>query len=192
VVASVNIFERGGPDDVLYWEDNEIVQCRGCRLLSFRKNWKSTDDTTYDSEGNESLDDHAALFPPRIAGRQLIDDVWHLPKRIQNIYMETYSALCNQLRVLSGIGIRALVETVCKDKAAVGKNLKEQIDNLVVLGILTRDGADFLHSLRIMGNNAAHDVEPQTEDDLDIAFDIVEHLLQGVYLLRIKASKLPK
>ena len=106
--------------------------------------------------------------------------------------METYSALCNQLRVLSGIGIRALVETVCKDKAAVGKNLKEQIDNLVVLGILTRDGADFLHSLRIMGNNAAHDVEPQTEDDLDIAFDIVEHLLQGVYLLRIKASKLPK
>lgn len=52
------------------------------------------------------------------------------------------------------------------------------------------EGAKILHSLRIMGNQAAHKVKPHSEEDLRTAFDVVEHLLQGVYVLPAKASRL--
>ncbi len=60
------------------------------------------------------------------------------------------------------------------------------------MGVLTTDGPSNLHCLRIMGNQAAHEVKPHSEADLSIAFDVVEHLLEGVYILPKKATKLPK
>jgi hypothetical protein len=45
----------------------------------------------------------------------------------------------NDQPVLTGIGIRALVETVCKDRKTKGKNLAEQIDDLVTIGALPRE-----------------------------------------------------
>jgi len=60
------------------------------------------------------------------------------------------------------------------------------------MGVLTKDGADILHSLRNMGNDAAHEVKPHSEVELNVAFDVVENLLENVYLLPQKAKKLPK
>lgn len=85
-----------------------------------------------------------------------------------------------------------MIEVVCKNQATTGASLENKIDDLVKMGVLTKDGAEILHSLRMMGNKAAHEVKPHSEEELNIAFDVVEHLLQGVYLLPIKASKLPK
>jgi hypothetical protein len=45
---------------------------------------------------------------------------------------------------------------------------------------------------RIMGNVAAHEVKPHKENELNTAFDVVEHLLVGVYLLPAKAAILPE
>lgn len=94
--------------------------------------------------------------------------------------------------VLAGIGLRALVETVCKEREAEGKNLEQRIDNLVAQGVLTLDGAEFLHSLRIMGNQAAHEVKPHPVADLNLAFDVIEHVLTGVYLIPNRAAQLPQ
>jgi hypothetical protein len=60
------------------------------------------------------------------------------------------------------------------------------------MGVLTNDGATILHSLRNMGNDAAHEVKPHREEELKVAFDVVENLLESVYLLPLKAKKLPK
>jgi hypothetical protein len=60
------------------------------------------------------------------------------------------------------------------------------------MGVLTKENADILHSLRNMGNDAAHLVIPHSEEELNVAFDVVENLLYSVYLLPLKAKKLPK
>ena len=58
--------------------------------------------------------------------------------------------------------------------------------------MVTPDGAKILHSLRFMGNDAAHEVEAHPEADLMTALDVVEYLLKGVYILPRLAAKLPK
>jgi len=91
--------------------------------------------------------------------------------------------------VLSGIGIRALIETISKERNASGKDLMEKINDLVVQGVLTKDGADIFHKLRVLGNKAAHEVKPHSRDQLNLALDVVEHLLQGVYILLHHAKR---
>jgi hypothetical protein len=108
------------------------------------------------------------------------------------VYSETRTALANDQPVLAGIGIRAIVETVCKDQSAAGNNLMEKIDDLARKGVVTPDGAKILHSLRFMGNDAAHEVKAHAEADLMTALDVVEYLLKGVYILPRLAAKLPK
>ena len=95
----------------------------------------------------------------------------------------------NDQPVLTGIGLRALVETICKDKKASGGNLVEKIGSLVSLGVLTADGATILHRIRTLGNDVAHEVKPHTAEQLGIALGVCEHLLQGVYLLPRHARK---
>jgi hypothetical protein len=191
VLVSANTYRDFGPN-LEYWYQYEIVQCQGCWTISFLKNWQSSDDIYLDDDGKPKLNGHEELYPGRVAGRHKLRNSQYLPSQIFIIYNETHSALCNKLYVLAGVGIRALIEVVCKNKSAKGSDLEKKIDNLVTIGVLTTDGASILHSLRIMGNQAAHEVKPHSETDLNIAFDVVEHLLEGVYLLPQKAKKLPK
>ena len=51
--------------------------------------------------------------------------------------------------------MRALVEAVCMEKSASGNNIEKRIDDLVNKGVLTTEGADILHSIRLIGNKAA-------------------------------------
>ena len=107
----------------------------------------------------------------------------YLPANIRRIYDETLMALSNQAPVLAGIGLRALLDTVCKEKNATGNDLLKKIDSLVGTGILNPASAAILHKIRTLGNAAAHEVKPHNDKQLALAMDIVEHLLKDVYIL---------
>jgi hypothetical protein len=132
------------------------------------------------------------LYPSRVAGRNKLRRSDLLPIAISRIYDETHAALCNKQPILAGVGVRALVEAVCKEEPAVGVNLEKKIDNLVTKGVLTKNGAEILHGLRILGNVAAHEVKPHSELTLNLAMEVVEHLLMDVYILPASTDKLPK
>lgn len=170
---------------VNFQEHYQIIQCQGCRTFSFRK-------SNMDFGGVKGFGAPDELYPSRVAGRHKLEPTFFLPSDVSRIYQETHSAMCNGQSVLAGIGIRALIETVCKQKAAQGSNLEMRIDSLVAMGVLTRDGAEILHGLRILGNVAAHEVQPQSDQTLGTAMDVVEHLLKGVYILPKMAKNLPK
>ena len=153
-------------------------------------NWQSSEDIEYDEYGDERMADHPDLFPPRLKGRKKIKHELELPSLVRGIYEEAHQALCSGQRVLTGIGIRALVEAVCGEKKAPGKNLAERIDGLVDVGVLSKDGAEILHGTRLLGNEAAHKVKPPAEDQLNAAMDVAEHLLTTVYILPAVASPL--
>jgi hypothetical protein len=90
------------------------------------------------------------------------------------------------------MGIRALVEAVCNERAASGKDLASKIDSLASIGLLTADSTEFLHGLRLMGNDAAHEAKRYSEDDLLLALEVAEHLLTNAYIIPARAKKLPK
>jgi uncharacterized protein DUF4145 len=95
------------------------------------------------------------------------------------------------LPVLTGIGIRAIVETVCNERGTTGTKLFQKINSLVTLKLITQQEATVLHDLRFMGNEAAHKVKAHSPDELNLAFDVVEHLLNTVYLLAEQTKRLP-
>jgi hypothetical protein len=177
-----------GTFSVQYWSHYQIVQCRGCETTSFRVSSGNTDDVEQTDRGFE-YNESVTLFPSRNDGRSPIKDMHLLPTSAQRIYDETIKAVNNDQPVLAGIGIRALVESICKDKQAAGGNLAGKIDSLVSLGVLTPDGAKILHKIRTLGNDAAHEVKPHKPAQLGLALDVCEHLLQGVYVLPHHANK---
>jgi hypothetical protein len=47
-----------------------------------------------------------------------------------------------------------------------------------------------LHAIRFLGNDAAHEIREPDERDLLIALDIVDHLLNSVFILERRARRL--
>lgn len=194
VVDAVESGSSSSGDFEVYWaSEYQIVRCLGCETVSFRRASSNSEDG-YAQVGEDEWEQyvHEELFPSPHEGRQPISDVQLLPDKILRIYEESLSALNSRQEVLCGIGIRAIVETVCKDKAANGGDLYSKINSLITQGVLTADGAKILHQLRTLGNNAAHEVKPHGPKELGLAFDVVDHLLLGVYVLPEHAKKVFK
>ncbi|OQW33427.1 MAG: hypothetical protein A4E19_03220 [Nitrospira sp. SG-bin1] len=168
------------------------VMCQGCRTVSFCIESQFSEDYEYDEHEDGYYVKRYELYPNRITGRPEMDSARDIPEGIYDLYAETRTALCSNQPILTGIGIRAIVEAVCKDRGATGHNLEKRIDSLVILKIVTEDGAKILHNLRFMGNDAAHEVKAHKIDELSIAFGVLEYLLQGVYIMPKQASMLPQ
>jgi len=181
----------GSRDYEIYWAtEYQVVRCLGCETVSFRRTNSNSEDGYIQTGEDEWVENiHEEIYPIPYDGRQPISDAHLLPDKIQRIYEESLGALNNRQEVLCGIGVRAIIETVCKDKSAAGSDLYSKINSLVSQGVLTQDGADILHKLRTLGNNAAHEVKPHTPKELGLAFDVVDHLLLGVYILPEHAKR---
>lgn len=176
------------PTDIEY----QIIQCQGCLTISFCESSELSDDDGFELYGNYYPYKHQKFFPNRITGRRAMRESYLLPQGVQQIYDEAHSAICAELQIMAGFGIRAIIETVCKDKGMVGNNLKDRIDALAKAGFVTAAGADILHHLRFMGNAAAHEMKAHSSSEMNAAFDVIEHLLQGVYILPKQTEMLPK
>lgn len=188
VLKSVDESGHGelNPDYDFYWHTSfQIIQCQGCNAITFRSLSSNSEDVYPDGEPAEVEE----LYPNRTEGRPLLSDSHLLPHDLEKIYSETVSALNGRQPVLAGIGIRAIIETVSKDKSATGKDLFSKINSLVSAQVLTKEGADILHKLRTLGNKAAHEVKGHGAKELSLALDVVEHLLQAVYILPFHARR---
>ena len=188
--ATLSGTETGGGGYSTDWAaEYQIIRCLGCEAFSFQSIVGTEHDYVQVGEEEWEYQANVNVYPNPREGRQPLADVALLPDKIERIYEESLQSLNDTQPVLCGIGIRAIIETVCKDKSATGGDLFNKINSLVGLGVLTQDGADILHKLRTMGNDAAHEVKPHSLQELGLAFDVVDHLLLGVYILPIHSKK---
>ena len=169
--------------------EHQIIRCLGCETISFCKATGSDQDLVEIADDEWEYQPRIEIYPHPLDGRHPLTDASLLPDKIQRIYQESLKALNETQPVLCGIGIRAIVETVCKDRNAIGADLYSKINSLAGLGVLTQDGGEILHKLRTLGNDAAHEVKPHSLQELGLAFDVVDHLLLGVYILPEHAKR---
>lgn len=191
VMVSVDVRgEETDGDWSLQWSDDyQIVECGGCKTKSFRNVSSNSDDYFQISDTEYEYGELELLYPSRLEGRKtLASEDHYLPIKVRGIYKETLGALNNNSPVLAGIGLRALIETICKEKNAEGNNLYKKIDDLVVKQILTPVGSSILHKIRTLGNDAAHEVKPHSEKQLGLAMDVIEHVLNDVYIIPTKVE----
>jgi hypothetical protein len=189
------------------WEGNyQVIQCRGCETLSFRhRNWFSEDwHPEYGDDGSTEN-----LYPKRSKSTIAIKNFLNVPHTLRRIYREIVDTFNNDSVTLCAAGLRAIVEGVCADQAindgpvespAKGggtqiirrDDLAGRISGLSEKGLLTAASAQTLHEHRYMGNHAVHELDRPSADELRLAIEIVEHVLEQLYEMPEKVRELKK
>lgn len=168
------------PDDYHYMVEHSVVACRGCGTVSFRRathEYEHAYPTDHDDwEVPITVENYPKEHTGNIATR-------YLPDIVDSIYTETCGAYRDGALTLAGIGFRATIEAICNEQQIAGKELSTRINNLAARGLISKKDSVRLHSIRFMGNDAAHDIKKPRLESLQAALIIVEHLITTVYVL---------
>jgi hypothetical protein len=183
------------------WSNHyQIVKCQGCETVTFRQtSWFSEQDPY------EPLTER--LYPKRDAKTINAKPFLNISNTLRRIYGETVDCFNNESMTLCAAGLRAMVEGVCADQKIIDGpvevsakgggtqiirkiNLEGKISGLHEKGILTQSSAITLHELRFLGNDAVHELVSPSSEELLLAINIVEHVLEQLYEIPSKALQL--
>jgi Domain of unknown function (DUF4145) len=168
----------------------QLVRCLGCHTISFRHRKDDFDDYEEDHEGTVRHVIDINVYPSVVANHRGLQATYYLPPLIRKVYGQTVKALSERATVLASIGLRACIEAVCNDLKLSGANLDKRIDQLYKAGHVSNGDKKRLHAIRFLGNDAVHEIKEPQSSELRIALEIVEHLLNTVYILERKARNL--
>ncbi|MEZ8504047.1 DUF4145 domain-containing protein [Vibrio splendidus] len=161
--------------------DHMVVKCCGCEQVSFLQRTHDFEIAYFDEQDGEWItptsDD---IYPKEVKGALQAKS---FPMVVKKIYEESCQAYRDEAHTLAGIGFRATIEAVCNDQKIQGKELSTRINNLASKGLISKKDSARLHSIRFLGNDAAHDIKLPSKDALEAALVIIEHLLNTVYIL---------
>lgn len=181
----------------------QIIDCQGCNTISFRE--IRTYEDEYDYETGKHYE-YETLYPKRGENILAAKSFLNLPIILKPIYRETIDAFNNLNPILCSAGLRALIDGICKElkikdgpveaekdgikKIVRKKDLKAKISGLHERGFLTKNHAHTLHKHRFLGNKALHELETFPNSDLKLAIEIIEHTLENLFEIGIKASRI--
>lgn len=137
------------------------------------------------------------VYPPEV----LDFDTTALPHHIASTLEEAVKAHSAECFRASALMVRRLLEEVCKDKKAKGKDLKARVAALGGATLIPKELIEAADELRILGNDAAH-VEAQAYDQIgkveaEVAIDLAKEILKAVYQYsrlvdRLRSLKRPR
>ncbi|MFC8765807.1 DUF4145 domain-containing protein [Streptomyces sp. NPDC057193] len=113
------------------------------------------------------------VWPPQ-EPRPLSSDA---PEKVVTLFLEAGRAEAAGAFRLAGVGYRAVVEEICKERGAQGKTLYNMIGDLARLNV-PQPVIDGFHEARMLGNDSIHDgLEYAPDEVADIAGLIEEAVL---------------
>jgi hypothetical protein len=185
------------------WEDEEsgiweqtnfdLLQCLGCDTPTLRKSEVFSEDMDIQIINGKNIVFPKVTLWPKTGYRMLkLKSINDSPPIVRRVYRETIEAYNSELSTLCAAGIRAIIETVCKDKGIIKNDLKEKIDALKENKIITQDFAEGLHENRLLGNDALHESTFFGDTELKTAIELIETFIEMVYETRGKTSLLKR
>lgn len=157
----------------------EILQCLGCEERTVRRSFEHE---VY-GEGTSEF------YPPRISRRT---PLWKdkFPKQILAVVEEVYRALQSNSPRLAMIGARTIIDLVILDKVGDVGTFAEKLAALERQGYVGRKNREFVEAAIEAGSAAAHRGIASEIGDLNRVMDIVESLLESVYVLEELAQRI--
>lgn len=179
------------PDEQPAWEKlYEVLDCMGCNGISFRIRSCNSEDIGEVSPGELDFLITEQYFPPRVSRpepRWLGELEWF----IHTIMKEVYTALYNDLTNLAAMGARTVIDLVMTGTVGSG-GFAERLKKMVDEKIITEPQSKILNAALDLGNAANHRAHYVSAKQLTTAMDIIENLLQTLYVLPTEAAKLQK
>lgn len=145
----------------------EILECCGCGMGSFRHIDECNDETRY----------------PPLLNRRNPDWRWRLPEVVRTLFQETYVAYSAGAHSLTAMGIRATVDAACNDKIGDCGNFQQKLVALAAGEFISSKEKEILEPVVDAGNAAAHRGFAPSPEQLTGMMDILEHMLQVMYVL---------
>ena len=185
------------------WSDGyQVIECQGCETISFRHQSWFSEAQDFDDDGTTER-----IYPLRNKDAVSARPYHNVASNLRRIYVELIDCFNNDSPTLCAAGLRAPVEGICAQQGirdgpvevpAIGggthtlrrDNLEGRIGGLQEKGFLTQSSAQTLHDHRYLGNSAVHELARPATDELKLAIEIVEHVLEQLYELPEKAAEL--
>lgn len=168
----------------------QVVRCLGCETTGFRYRHDDFENVWEDHDGTVQHDVTITDYPRVIKNHKKLGSLYYVPKLILKAYTQTLSAYSEHAFVLASIGLRATIEAVCNHLGLSGNSLEKRIDQLYRGGYVSNGDKKLLHAIRFLGNDAAHEIKEPKESELRVALEIIEHILNSVFILEKKAKRL--
>ena len=187
------LFETSHGASVSYYKELhtwQVLKCQGCDTIGFRYRFDDYDNVTELASGKTKHAVTHTRYPHAVAGHHPLDMQHTIPPLIRKVYRQSLSAYAGDAKILAGIGLRATIEAVCTHLDLTGSSLEKRIDALAKGGHISTTDKRRLHAIRFLGNDAAHEVREPKAHELKVALEIVEHLINSVFILEQKARDL--
>ena len=180
-----------------YWCElhYQVVQCMGCDNIELRTEFVDLENGHYtDSDGMEyepEITDE--IFPKRIPEVFNSGEKDCIPKNIIGLYNEVEKAIVYDLKLLAGIGLRMLVESIANDLKIAGGDLMSRITKMKEERLISESECTMLHQIRFLGNDATHDMTAPEIKSINFALSVIESLIRAKYIQPEQAKRtLPK
>lgn len=170
------------PQNSIHWQTTfDVLQCNGCLEVTLKRIYEFSEWDYPDIR----------YFPPRISRHlpKWVDDV---PYELKTVLEEIYRALDANNYRLPLMGARTLVDMVILEKVGDIGPFSEKLNQLEAQGYVSKKSNEVLEAALDAGSAAAHRGYSPKPKELNIVMDIVENLLQAVYVLHDAAQELKK
>lgn len=112
-------------------------------------------------------------------------DSSNLPDQIRDSLEEAITCHAAGAFRASALMVRRVLEELCSDRGATGKDLRSRLSNLGENIIIPKELLDAANELRLLGNDAAH-IEAKNYDSVgqneaELAIELAKELLKAVY-----------
>ena len=187
-VVEATVVNEDCDGEVFVISTYRIVECAGCHYVSFMDYSLFSEDEDF-WQKTESTKQKVYIYPILEEGAltesQLSQLQFVLPDKVKAIYEETLAAIKNKLFIIAGIGLRAILDTMCREqhigeeKDSLDKRLKAMCDK----HLISEKEQAVLLKTKDIGNSSAHEGKSLDAYEVEAALIIVEFLLKKIYLL---------
>jgi hypothetical protein len=167
--------------EVWFRNTYEMLQCGGCDIVCLR----------HTHEWSEDPEPDITYYPPPVSRRM---PAWRhkLPSRLRSLVNEIYVALHADSRRLALMGARTAVDIVLLEKVGDAGSFRQKLIGLEKQGYVGQRSREILDAALDAGSAAAHRGYVPKKEQLESVMDIVENILQAVYILEDAAAELRK
>lgn len=170
----------GNEEQGFNWQTtSEMFECCGCSSVLLRQ--------THDF--SENPEPQITFFPPP-ASRWLPQWQWSLPQKIRVLLTQVYKALQADSPSLAMMGARAILDTAIIDTVTDHGNFSKNLQAMESKGYLSKRNCEYLKVAFDAGSASAHRSHNPDLDQINTVMDIVENMLQSLFVLGRKAKAL--